>query len=76
MRLLVSQCEKAWLFNPRIDKHHCKAGLACFLPGCNNEITFNVNNKKQKMQTPIKVAFSHVPKRIINARLFLLSTSE
>lgn len=76
MKLLISQCEKAWLFNVRINENHCKAGLACFLPGCNNEITFNVNDKAQKMQTPVKAAFSHVPKRIINARLFLLSASE
>lgn len=72
MKLLTSDCQKAWLFNANADNRFLLAGLACFMPGCENEVTFTVKDRQVKVSLPARVVNSTTSVRIVNARLSLL----
>lgn len=71
MKLLTSQCQKAWLFDTKKDEFAIQAGFACFLPGCNSIISFLIKGREVLVITPVRAAGSVVPMRILNARLAL-----
>lgn len=71
MKLLTSQCQKAWLFDTVQDEFAIQAGFACFLPNCDSIISFTIKGKEVSAITPIRAAGSVVPVRILNARLAL-----
>jgi len=72
MKLLISDCEKVWLFNAKTDRPFLKAGLACFLPGCKPEVTFTLNKQQLVACLPSKVVDATTSARMPNARLSLL----
>lgn len=69
MKLLKSECGKAWLFDARMEGKFVNAGLACFLAGCGVEIELSFKGKRIKALVPLKVIDSAVPVRVANARL-------
>lgn len=71
MKLLTSECNKAWLFDVFKDEFILRAGFACFLPGCAPILSFEIKGKKVQAIPPIKAIESAVPLRILNARLSL-----
>lgn len=72
MKLLTSDCKKVWLFNAEADKPFLKAGLACFMPGCESEVTFTVKDRQVKVSLPARVVNTTTSMRMLNARLSLL----
>lgn len=71
MKLLTSECGKAWLFDVSIDDFALRAGLACFLPDCSPIVAFKIKEQKTQVIPPIKAIGSAVPLRVLNARLAL-----
>lgn len=71
MKLLKSECGKAWLFDVTKDEYFLLAGFACFMPGCSSIASFLIDGKTTKAIVPAEVAISAVPLRMLNARLAL-----
>lgn len=72
MKLVKSKCEKAWFFNVRKKRDELSAGLACFLPGCNDKVIVEMNNMSFEVSVPSEGVESRIPIKIANARLSLL----
>jgi hypothetical protein len=72
MKLLTSQCGKAWLFNVTMGKEIVEAGLACFLPGCADRISIEAKGKQWEVEVPYRIVRSPVPTKISNARLSVI----
>lgn len=71
MKLLKSECGKAWLFDVVKEDYFLVAGFSCFLPGCDPIIAFAIGGKIVSAITPNRATTSIVPVRILNARLAL-----
>lgn len=71
MKVLTSECNRAWLFDVSRDEFVLRAGFACFLPGCASILSFAIKGKIVQALPPIKAIESVVPVRILNARLSL-----
>jgi hypothetical protein len=72
MKLVKSKCEKAWLFNTAKRSDEIIAGLACFLPGCEESVQVEMGGKEWHAMVPAKAVNSPVPVKVTNARLSLL----
>lgn len=73
MKLLKSQCEKIWLFDVTRKDGELLAGLACFLPGCEDDARVEIKGKIYSITLPHKAIESVVPVKVSNARLSLLA---
>lgn len=71
-KFLKSICEKAWLFDVEVREDDIKAGIACYLPDCDIDVVFEIDGKRCKASVSSQAVASHVPIRILNARLPLL----
>lgn len=75
MKLLKSQCGKAWLFDVRRDDDMLFVGFACFLAQCPMQVKMVVDDKFWHVLLPVKAVESPVPTRMVGARLSLVSES-
>ena len=75
MKLLKSNCEKAWLFDVARYKEELTAGLACFLPECKEHVHLELNGTMYCVAVPHRAINSPVPVKVSNARLSLLVTA-
>ena len=75
-KFLKSICEKAWLFDVEIREDEIRAGLACYLTDCDIDIAFEIGGKKCNASVSSRAVASHVPIRILNARLPLLVNAD
>ena len=75
MKLVKSKCEKAWLFNAAKRGDEITAGLACFLPGCEENLEVGIGGEQRLLVAPFRVIGSPVPIKITNARLSLLNSA-
>lgn len=71
MKLLKSDCGRAWLFDAEVDDISIRAGLACFLSQAPAFAIFSYRDGQIEACLPLKAINSGVPLRIANARLFL-----
>lgn len=69
MRLLKSDCGKAWLFDCRIKDGWIEAGLACFLPFTPSTLAFSRKGKILTASVSPKATDKPGAVRIANARL-------
>ncbi len=74
-KLIKSTCEKVWLFDVETNEDCLKAGLACYLAGCDLSVEIDINGKKEKIGVSPKAVASQIPLRILNARLPVLAKS-
>lgn len=72
MKLLKSRCGNAWLFDAAKHNDEITAGLACFLPGCAENIEVEVRGMLCRVIVPHRAINSPVPVKVSNARLSLL----
>jgi len=72
MKLIKSDCEKAWFFDCHVGKNYLEAGLACFLPLAPDTVAFTIKDKQYSALTPSKAVEKLGAVRIANARLPLL----
>lgn len=72
MKLLKSECEKAWLFQAKVEDDHLLAGLACFQANCPAEVVFVVKGRKLIAAPPHRAINNPMPCRAANVRLALL----
>jgi hypothetical protein len=72
MKLVKSKCEKAWLFNTAKRSDEIIAGLACFLPGCEESVELEIAGRSWYAMVPSRAVNSPVPMKVTNARLSLL----
>lgn len=72
MKLLKSDCEKAWFFDVAIVDGVFKAGVACFLPTCDKEVIVTLKEIKQRIEVPKQARGKVMPVKICNARLLML----
>ena len=72
MKLLTSDCKKIWLFDVSISDGMVNAGLACFLPTCEDTAILTIRDCKQKIEVPKPARAKAIPMRICNARLLML----
>lgn len=72
MKFLKSDCEKVWFFDVGISDGALKAGLACFLPSCGEEVVVTLKEVKQRLQVPKEARDKVMPIKICNARLLML----
>jgi hypothetical protein len=72
MKFLKSSCQKAWLFDIKQEANVLRAGFACFLAGCESEISFLIKEQEVVALVPSKAANTVLATRIINARLPIL----
>jgi len=72
MKLVKSECGKAWLFDVAERDGWVTAGLACFLPACSEKIVLDIKGTHSEVFVPEKVIDSPVPVKVVNARLSLL----
>lgn len=75
MKLLKSQCGRAWLFNAKREGDTLTVGFACFLARCPAHLVIPMGKEMWSVLTPIKALESPVPVRIVGARLSVLSES-
>jgi hypothetical protein len=75
MKIVKSECEKAWLFNTVKRGDEITAGLACFLPGCAENLEVSIGGERCLVVAPFKAINSPVPIKITNARLSLLNST-
>lgn len=75
MKLIKSKCEKAWLFDCRIENEYLLCGLSCFLGECQETILVFIGNQWCRVEVPHGCVGLPMPSRILNARLALLSMS-
>jgi hypothetical protein len=73
IRLMKSDCEKAWLFDVKKEDNILRVGFACFLAQCPQQLLFSMGRDKVTVLTPHKATASPMPTRIVNARLSMLS---
>jgi hypothetical protein len=73
MKLVKSDCGRAWFFDAREEGGILHAGFACFLSRCSQQILVSMGKEKVALLVPQKATNSPVPVRIINARLSVLS---
>ena len=71
MKLLKSKCEKAWFFDARKTKDMLDVGFCCFLPECPPEVEITFRGVRMMAMVPKRAAYSAVPTRAINVKLFL-----
>lgn len=74
MKLIKSKCEKAWLFDCKVDDNWLTAGFACFLSECSDAVSVLIKDRQLTVEVPMKAVNNLVPTRIINARLAVLSS--
>ena len=72
MKLLRSECERAWFFNAKVSNGFLVAGLACFLPGCKETIVVQHKDQRWTVEVPYRTLRSPVPMKISNARLAMI----
>lgn len=75
MKLLKSQCGRAWLFNAKREEDMLAVGFACFLAQCPAQIVIPMGKESWQVLLPVKVVASPVPVRMINARLSVIPES-
>lgn len=69
MRLLKSNCGKAWLFDCQISDGWIEAGLACFLPFTPSTLVFSRKGKSYVASISPRAVEKPGAVRIANARL-------
>lgn len=73
MKLVKSECGKAWLFDVRKEDNTVSVGFACFLPQCGMRLSIDFEGNCVEVLTPSRAINVPMPIRIINARLSVLS---
>lgn len=72
MKMLKSDCEKAWLFDCKMRDEWLEAGLACFLPSSPGSVVFSIGSRQCNAAVPSRAVDKLGAVRIVNARLPLL----
>jgi hypothetical protein len=74
-KCIKSVCQKVWLFDVEINEDGLKAGLACYLAGCDSSVEIEMDGKNARIGVSPKAVSSQIPLRVLNARLPLLVKS-
>lgn len=69
MKVVKSKCENVWLFDVEKGDSFVKAGLACFMRGCDSTTTLVMANEEITVSLPFRAIGSAIPTRVVNARL-------
>jgi len=69
MKVVKSKCANVWLFDVERGDLFIKAGLACFMRGCDSTATLTMENEEITVSLPFKAIGSVIPTRVVNARL-------
>jgi len=72
MKVVKSECEKAWLFNAKLEDGLIFAGLACFVSNCPARVVIPWKGEKLIIGLPHRAIGNPMPCRQVNARLTLL----
>jgi hypothetical protein len=72
MKMLQSECGKAWLFNVVKEEERLVAGLACFVSDCPEQVVVRWKEQRLIVGLPHRAIGAPMPCRVLNARLALL----